>query len=416
MRKIALITSIVIACTTVSHSQTVFNEIFNEGNGAADGSGTTAGADALGTAWVATCPYCGPTGDWLEIDMAGDSELEAFDTNGPAFWETNDFDISACTEGITISVDIRETGTQEPVTCGGLCNVGDGIKFEVSYDGGTSWIAYSDAINGFTGTCVVMSECGTSDCNGCGACGTNPACETGNYPIPWGAGVDLTGPFIGTDDIGATAITFSDCASVGISNTMRFRLTFLCWSSSEGWFADNVLAVCSNCALPVELGHFTAQRIKDNAQLDWRTLGTLSNKKFEVERSDDGVIFYNVGITNGVINHNGTIDYHFIDEFPLDKKQTYYRVVQEDLNGKKKYSEIQTVYYQPTEIFYNGSEISVNFASAPNKSYTVNIYDLSGKLVHTEQMNESSNIQWDEKGFYIVDIPELEIRQKLVIQ
>src|SRR5690606_24096368 len=111
-------------------------------------------------------------------------ELVSQDTNGPAFWETDDFDISACTEGITISCDIRSPDDLETATTG--CLSADAIKFEVSYDGGTSWIAYSDAIYGYTGTGVLMSNCG-------GGCGTTCA---GNYPIEW-CGATFSGPLIG---------------------------------------------------------------------------------------------------------------------------------------------------------------------------------------------------------------------------
>jgi hypothetical protein len=116
------------------------------------------------------------------------------------------------------------------------------------------------------------------------------------------------------------------------------------------------------------------------------------------------------------MNSNATVDYEFIDENPINQKVSYYRLVQEDLNGNRKQSEVIAVKYEPTEIFYNGSEISVNFSAPGNKAYTTNIYDLSGKLIHTEQLSESSNISWSEKGFFILEIPELEIRQKLVIQ
>jgi hypothetical protein len=415
MKSFLLLAAIICTALFSVHSQTVFNEIFNEGNGAADGSGTTVGADALGTTWTATCPYCGPSGDWLEIDQAGNSELEAADTNGPAFWETADFDISACTDGITISVDMRETGTAEALSCGGACNLADGIKFEVSYDSGTSWIPYSDAINGFVSTCVVMSECGTSDCQGCGACGANPACELTNYPVPWGVGTDVTGPFIGTGEIGSTNINFADCASVGISNTMRFRLTFMCWSSAEKWFADNVLAVCSNCALPVEMGLFTAERTTDAVKLNWRTLSESNNKKFRIERSEDGMVFIEIGDTRGQINSTQTMDYEFIDEKPLNTTEAYYRLVQVDLNGKSKYSDIKTVYYNPTNIYFNGTDISINFTASPNKLYTLNIYNLSGQLLHSEKLSTSKDISWNNAGFYIIEIPELNLREKLVI-
>ena len=242
-----------------AHAQTVFSETFNEA------ANSTAGADAIGpTAWTTICTYCDgmcanpPQGnsadDFIKV-VAG--ELQAQDTNGPAIWETDDFDISACTDGITISCTIH-SGTSVLEGPTGGCDATDGIKFEVSYDGGTSWTPYSDAVFGYTGTGVLMSNCG-------GGCLTTCA---GSYPIER-CGASFSGPLIGASQTinngSIPSHTFSDCASVGISNTMRFRVQMVVWSSSEQLYLDDVLAVCSNCALPVEVGVFEAKRLSDEA-------------------------------------------------------------------------------------------------------------------------------------------------------
>ena len=405
MKKFVFIGILLFSICPIAEAQIVFNEIFNEGNGAADGLGTTAGSDALGTAWTTSCPYCGASNDWIEIDMAGNSELEVRDPNGPAFWETDDFDISACTEGITISVDIRETGDQEPVTCGGICNTGDGIKLEVSYDSGTSWVAYSDAVNGFTGTCIVMQGCGTTDCTG--------GCNVTNYPVPWGAGTSISGPFIGTDDF--TSSTFSDCASVGISSTLRFRVTFIAWAGAEYLFLDNVIATCSSCALPVELINFRADRTETTTNIKWSTLSESENKKFSIERSSDGLIFEKIGSVKGKVNSHSNVDYEFIDKEPLNKSTAYYRIRQTDLNGKHKFSDVLSVNYREANVYHDGINLHINFDQKSSKDYHLNIYDLSGKVVHTSVVNDGQEMNWSKDGFFILEIPEINYKEKIVI-
>ena len=377
----------------------MFNEIFNDGNAA------TTGTDALGTNWSTSCPHCGATNDWIEIDMAGDSELEVRDSNGPAYWETDDFDISACAEGVTLSVDIRETGDQEAVSCGGNCNTGDGIKLEVSYDSGTSWSAYSDALNGFTGTCAVMTGCGTTDCTG--------GCNLTNYPVPWGAAESMFGPFIGTDDF--TSSTFSDCISVGVSNDVRLRVTFVTWAGTEYLFLDNVVATCSSCALPVNLFNFRAERTETTANLNWSTLAFSENKKFRIERSADGIIFEKIGSVKGQQSTGTQMNFEFIDEQPLNKSIAYYRINQTDLNGKSKFSETISVNYRAANIFHDGKDLIVSFDQNKMKDYHLYIYNLSGHKIYSDVVQDNDQINWSKKGFYIIEIPEINFRKKIII-
>ncbi|MFT4602193.1 MAG: hypothetical protein ACI857_002379 [Arenicella sp.] len=399
MKNFILIGILLLSFGFSANAQVVFNEIFNDGNAA------TTGSDALGTSWTTACPYCGATNDWIEIDMAGDSELEVRDPNGPATWETDDFDISACTEGVTISVDIREVDNQEAVSCAGACNTGDGIKLEVSYDSGTSWSAYSDAVNGFTGTCALMTGCGTTDCNG--------GCNIGNYPVPWGAGVSFFGPLIGTDDF--TSSTFTDCISVGVSNTVRLKVTFIAWSGSEYLFLDNVVLTCSSCALPVELINFKADRTETTTNLKWSTLSETENKKFSIERSSDGIIYEKIGSVKGTVNSHSQVDYEFIDERPLNKSIAYYRIKQTDVNGNFKFSEVVSVNYREANIYHDGLNLKVNFDQKLYKDYHLNVFDLSGKTVYSKITNNGESINWSERGFYIIEIPEINYRKKIVI-
>ncbi|MEX1001985.1 MAG: T9SS type A sorting domain-containing protein [Crocinitomicaceae bacterium] len=374
-----------------SQGQTVFDETFDESDG------STNGTDALGTNWSVTYIYAGNADDYVEVQSGC---LESRDTNGPGEWETEDFDISACTEGMTISVDISETGSMEHVDDAGCeCNCGDAVKLEISYDGGTSWTAFSDATNGSTDTGVLMDDCGT-----CGSPSTT-------YPVPW-CGMEFYGPLIGTGDFGSS--TFSSCLSVGISNTMRIRMSFLTWAGSEYLCADNVSVVCSSCALPIELNSFDVERNTNDVLLKWKTLSESDHETFHIERSTDGDVFYKIGNVKGTSSTNW--NYEFTDQSPLKDKTVYYRLQQEDMNGRSKYSETKVVHYEPASIFYNQGEITIQIPTlSPSSNFTINLYNLSGKLVHTENIQNYSAINYSQSGFYIIEIPEAAVKEKILI-
>jgi hypothetical protein len=398
MKNFILIGILLFSICPIVEAQNVFFENFE---GEADGA--TTGTDQFGTNWTATCTYCGTSGDWNEVNtVSGNNYLEGTDTNGPAEWITGEIDISSCTEGVTISLDLSHVSTLEGIqaTCAGGCNTIDLVKLEVSYDSGSSWFAYSDAGNGTTSTANLACDCGT--------CGS----PTTTYPVPW-CGAVVSGPTITVDDF--TAFTFSDCISVGVSSTVMLKITTMTWAGAESIRVDNVTLACSSCALPVELIDFEVERTDKSAILSWSTMSELDNKKFNIERSLDGVVFEKIGSIKGKGSSDQLTNYSFSDKNPLARPIVYYRIQQMDKNGEYSYSEIKSVRYLAPDIFYNGTQIEVNFLENPTKKYTVNLYDALGKLLFNGPVHTADLIQWTESGFYTVEIPELEIRKKIVI-
>lgn len=394
MKKLLLI-GILWNCVN-SFSQVIYLETFTYANS------TTSGTDDIGgVAWNATCPYCDAsvTTDYFHVDG---NALENRDSNGPAYWETDEIDISACTDGVTISLDLAEVGTLEGtgVTCAGGCSATDVVKLEVSYDGGANWDAYSDATNGTISTDAIACDCGT-----CGAPNTT-------FPVPW-CGDTLFGPTIATDDF--TSAGFSDCINLGISSTIKLRITTMTWAGTEYITVDNVQLECTSCLLPAELYNVQGQRTEESVLLTWSTLSESDNKKFIIERSSDGVVFEKIGAVKGVGESTSRQDYSFADTQPLGTALSYYRIKQMDKNGTFKNSDIIAVKYIPHNIIYDGVNITISFNEIPSKSYQCNIYNTAGELLHKAPIHNQDRIAWDTKGFYIIEIPELEIKEKIVI-
>jgi|GEM_PF-5982308 len=96
--------------------------------------------------------------------------------------------------------------------------------------------------------------------------------------------------------------------------------------------------------LPVSLGFFTAYEQDGAVVLHWTTLTESANKGFEVQRSAGGKDWSDIGFVpckaeNG--SSAGRLDYEFTDREPL--LNNYYRLKQEDLDGRCTYSAIKQV-------------------------------------------------------------------------
>ncbi|MEM6696969.1 MAG: SdrD B-like domain-containing protein, partial [Bacteroidota bacterium] len=94
--------------------------------------------------------------------------------------------------------------------------------------------------------------------------------------------------------------------------------------------------------LPVELLGFEAKADKDHIDLVWSTASELNNSHFELERSEDGKVFKQIGRVEGQGTTLETTDYAYEDETVVPGVLYYYRLKQVDLDGTSEYSEVRT--------------------------------------------------------------------------
>lgn len=96
-------------------------------------------------------------------------------------------------------------------------------------------------------------------------------------------------------------------------------------------------------ALAVELTHFSAEIIDDKSTLlSWRTGSEVDNHRFEIEKSEDGLIWNKIGRVAGAGTSSEVLDYNFEDRSEL-KSITYYRIADVDYAGIRTYSEMISV-------------------------------------------------------------------------
>ncbi|MFA6924048.1 MAG: hypothetical protein WC223_07315 [Bacteroidales bacterium] len=144
----------------------------------------------------------------------------------------------------------------------------------------------------------------------------------------------------------------------------------------------------SGSPLPVELLSFYGIYENNKVNLYWATASEINNDYFVVERSTDLKNFETIATVKGHGNYNGTLKYTATDENP-SQGVVYYRLKQNDYDGKYKYSDVievntnantnKLISEQP---YFNGNEIEINVENISTPSLNVEIFTINGSLVY----------------------------------
>ncbi len=187
-------------------------------------------------------------------------------------------------------------------------------------------------------------------------------------------------------------------------------------SFDEFFFSDELEAV-----LPVELVSFEAFSIEKGIKLIWTTATEISNERFIIERSNDGLQWHQIGEVAGNGNSSELIDYSFEDFHPF-QGINYYRLVQVDYDGQQSISEIVKAINEPSissiQIYQNGNVLKVNAASTISE---ITFIDLSGRRLskyNTRDNKVEIPIVFKKDMMYIVHVKtdQTILRERLFIR
>ncbi len=165
---------------------------------------------------------------------------------------------------------------------------------------------------------------------------------------------------------------------------------------------DPTTTIQTTAALPV----FYAQELKgvkagNVVELSWKTGVETNNKGFAVQKStDNGATYTSVAFVEGKGSNSS---YSYTDNSPVSGVNQY-RLEQLDLDGKKSLSNVVSVNFDGV----SGLSVYPNPATSQitvKSQGLVQIYDLSGKLVLTQQAVNGAaviNISKLAKGTYVV--------------
>lgn len=172
----------------------------------------------------------------------------------------------------------------------------------------------------------------------------------------------------------------------GVVNTTAHTLSIgaLPSDGTYNWWA----LVDKSSPLPLDFISFEAQRAGTGVKLSWETANEISCLNFEIQRSADGKSFATVG-TEPAANKNKNA-YAFLDKTPLPNL-TYYRLKQNDADGKFKFTPIRKVMTEGLETtsFYpnpvTDRTLQIALGNAPAGKYTITLTDLKGSIIYTQE-------------------------------
>ncbi len=159
-------------------------------------------------------------------------------------------------------------------------------------------------------------------------------------------------------------------------------------SFSTFYFAKNT------GTLPVIYNSFVVKRKEKMVDLTWTTATEQNNRGFHIQRSADGINFVDIDFVAGAGNSNVVNQYKYLDAQPL-KGRNYYRLQQEDLDGRQKASEIHSVLFSVTgvqSIFPNPARnlLAIQFDDSEIQR-ELKVIGMDGKLWISQTARFSSN-------------------------
>ncbi len=160
----------------------------------------------------------------------------------------------------------------------------------------------------------------------------------------------------------------------------------------------NQLSNIAFVTLPVSLINFSGYKSGAKNVLKWTTGNEQNNVGFEVQRSSDGVSYSAIGFVNSQAmggNSSTELSYSFDDNSPAASRKSYYRLNQQDIDGRSKLSNVVLINGEkPTRIgiggiFPNPATTQVNvLIDAPQRDdVTLVVMDVLGKTVKQKVVN-----------------------------
>jgi hypothetical protein len=142
--------------------------------------------------------------------------------------------------------------------------------------------------------------------------------------------------------------------------------------------------------LPLQLIAFNAKKENNNVLLQWKTINEYNIQSFTVLRSNNGITFEQVGTV--APNNNPSLEntYQFKDQYS-NTKTVYYKILITEKDGRSSHSWIVSLSSRSEEIKVYPvpvkSSLTVEINQTNNSKKTVQLFDLSGKLLYNQDYN-----------------------------
>ena len=197
-------------------------------------------------------------------------------------------------------------------------------------------------------------------------------------------------------NVGGSAVISGDRKTITITNVTIPRVSSRAGETEPSWLTMGSKE--HETWLPIELTSFTATCNGRSSLIEWTTATEKNNDFFVLERSNDAINFKEIARIAGAGNSIEPISYAYTD-YGVRNGDNYYRLIQFDYDGTSTASEIIVANClgtdgEPEVLAYPnpfGDDITLRFENFGNIQATVEVYDMLGRMVHTQKVNCSQN-------------------------
>lgn len=166
--------------------------------------------------------------------------------------------------------------------------------------------------------------------------------------------------------------------------------------NDDGGSSGDVVHSGNSAAIPVgiELLSFKAVLQKNNrVQLDWKTATETDNKHFVIERKTGNMPFFeDISTIKGYGTSAMPRAYTYTDDASAANEVVYYRLRQEDFDGKTSYSKVVSVALKTAakvkiypSIAKNGDMITVQTGDFSDASTVIEVVNMAGQAVKIQK-------------------------------
>lgn len=164
-----------------------------------------------------------------------------------------------------------------------------------------------------------------------------------------------------------------------------------------------------NGPLPLDLIAFTAQKSGEaDALIKWTTVNEINTSHFQIQRSYDKQHWFNIGEAKAAGFSIESKNYAFTDYQVYNGRdsrlQVFYRLNMIDLDGRKRYSPMQSVVFGSNTtsekaflVYPNPASDGVQVewdANGVEQPTSIDFFDITGKLIHSARVSDQTNQQY----------------------
>ena len=391
-----------------------------------------------------TSGNCGSLNNITCVDGAGTGGTETYTfttTNGLSYYIYLAYWSSGGGSSNTSGFDISRTCTPPPPPSPQDCNGGTTVCNSQSFSGNSSGSGTTQELNGTNSGCLSIEHQSSwyffeASAAGQVAFTISPANGTDDYdfavwgPYPTGstpssicpptvaplrcsyaAGGGNTGLLNGSGDNteGAGGNRFVEDINVNVGDVFILVVDNFSTSLSPFNLNWNLTGGASlDCTpLPVILTDFYGNTESGFNSLHWVTENEVNNNFFRIQRSENGIDFYDIGTVSGAGNSTTTLEYSFND-YEVNNDY-YYRLKQVDFNGKYELSNsifIKKRSLNNVNIFPNPSTENL-FISLNNSTNDEFIWIKYTSIIGKEEYKELVPIQDGAKSYKLNSFTKL---------